>query len=148
MSEDDEGSLARARKYGYEEVGRNSRLVLDQLMLGPMIARIGDLGFSPNRTAVLGLSLVLLVNLVGAALLSARVLRRRTGTTRRGRGRPGAGVRVRMRSGARPSGRAPSCSTGSARPERAGSPSPVTAPRAMPRAGSERPGTGRRRSCG
>ena len=29
MSEDDEGSLAWAARYGYEEVGRNSRLVLD-----------------------------------------------------------------------------------------------------------------------
>jgi GNAT superfamily N-acetyltransferase len=29
VTEDDEGSLAWARKYGYEEVGRNSRLVLD-----------------------------------------------------------------------------------------------------------------------
>ena len=37
-----------------------------------MIARIGDLGFTPNRTAALGLNLVLLVNLAGAAWLSAR----------------------------------------------------------------------------
>ena len=51
-----------------------SALVLDVMVLGSMIARIGDLGFSPNRTAALGLNLVLLVNLAGAALLSARFL--------------------------------------------------------------------------
>ena len=51
-----------------------SALVLDVMVLGTMIARIGDLGFSPNRTAALGLNLVLLVNLAGAAWLSARFL--------------------------------------------------------------------------
>jgi hypothetical protein len=51
-----------------------SALVLDVMVLGTMIARIGDLGFTPNRTAALGLNLVLLVNLAGAALLSARFL--------------------------------------------------------------------------
>jgi hypothetical protein len=49
-------------------------LVLDVMVLGAMIARIGDLGFTPNRTAALGLNLVLLVNLAGAAWLSARLL--------------------------------------------------------------------------
>ncbi len=53
-------------------------LVLDVMVLGSMIARIGDLGFTPNRTAALGLNLVLLVNLVGAAWLSVRFLRRRS----------------------------------------------------------------------
>jgi hypothetical protein len=51
-----------------------SALVLDVMVLGAMIARIGELGFSPNRTAALGLNLVLLVNLAGAAWLSARFL--------------------------------------------------------------------------
>jgi hypothetical protein len=55
-----------------------SALVLDVMVLGAMIARIGDLGFTPNRTAALGLNLVLLVNLAGAALLSARFLARRS----------------------------------------------------------------------
>jgi hypothetical protein len=55
-----------------------SALVLDVMVLGTMIARIGDLGFTPNRTAALGLNLVLLVNLVGAAWLSARFLTRRS----------------------------------------------------------------------
>jgi hypothetical protein len=51
-----------------------SALVLDLMVLGAMVARIGDLGFTPNRTAALGLNLVLLVNLAGAALLAARFL--------------------------------------------------------------------------
>ena len=53
-----------------------SALVLDLMVLGAMVARIGDLGFTPNRTAALGLNLVLLVNLAGAAVLSARFLKR------------------------------------------------------------------------
>jgi hypothetical protein len=53
-------------------------LVLDLMVLGSMFARIGDVGFTPNRTAALGLNLVLLVNLAGAAWRSARFLRRRT----------------------------------------------------------------------
>jgi len=52
-------------------------LVLDLMVLGAMVARIGDLGFTPNRAASLGLNLVLLVNLAGAAWLSMRFLRRR-----------------------------------------------------------------------
>jgi hypothetical protein len=55
-----------------------SALVLDLMVLGTMIARIGDVGFTPNRTAALGLNLVLLVNLAGAAWLSARFLTRRS----------------------------------------------------------------------
>jgi hypothetical protein len=55
-----------------------SALVLDLMVLGAMIARIGDLGFTPNRTAALGLNLVLLVNLAVAAWLSARFLMRRS----------------------------------------------------------------------
>jgi hypothetical protein len=51
-----------------------SALVLDVMVLGAMIARIGELGFTPNRTAALGLNLVLLVNLAVAAWLSARFL--------------------------------------------------------------------------
>jgi hypothetical protein len=63
---------------GIQLVAVVSALVLDVMVLGSMIARIGDLGFTPNRTAALGLNLVLLVNLAGAALLSARFLRRRS----------------------------------------------------------------------
>jgi hypothetical protein len=63
---------------GIQLVAVVSALVLDVMVLGAMIARIGDLGFSPNRTAAVGLNLVLLVNLSGAAWLSARFLMRRS----------------------------------------------------------------------
>jgi len=56
-----------------------SALVLDLMVLGVMVARIGELGFTPNRTAALGLNVVLLVNLAGTAWLSARFLARRAG---------------------------------------------------------------------
>jgi hypothetical protein len=48
--------------------------VLDVMVLVSMAARIGDLGFTPNRTAALGLNLVLLVNLAVSAWLSTRFL--------------------------------------------------------------------------
>lgn len=51
-----------------------SALVLDVMVLGTMVARIGDLGLTPNRVAALGLNIVLLVNLAGAAWLSLRFL--------------------------------------------------------------------------
>src|SRR3712207_2265407 len=63
---------------GIQLVAVFSALLLDLLVLGDMVARIGDLGFTPNRTAALGLNLVLLVNLAGAAWLSARFLTRRS----------------------------------------------------------------------
>ncbi|MEX0757352.1 MAG: hypothetical protein WD204_05335, partial [Acidimicrobiia bacterium] len=51
-----------------------SALVLDVVVLGAMIARIGELGFTPNRTAALGLNILLLVSLAGTAWLSIRFL--------------------------------------------------------------------------
>ena len=54
-----------------------SALALDVMVLGSMVARIGDLGFTPNRAAALGLNLVLLVNLGGTAWLSLGFLRGR-----------------------------------------------------------------------
>jgi hypothetical protein len=63
---------------GIQLVAVVSALVLDLMVLGAMIARIGDLGFTPNRTAALGLNLVLLVNLAVAAWLSARFITGRT----------------------------------------------------------------------
>jgi hypothetical protein len=53
-------------------------LTLDLMVLGSMVARIGDLGFTPNRVAALGLNVVLLVNLARAAWLSMLFLTRRT----------------------------------------------------------------------
>jgi hypothetical protein len=51
-----------------------SALALDVMVLGSMVARIGDLGLTPNRAVALGLNLVLLVNLGGTAWLSTRFL--------------------------------------------------------------------------
>jgi hypothetical protein len=73
-----EPSMSPAWMDGVQLVAVVSALVLDVMVLGTMIARIGDLGFTPNRTAAIGLNLVLLVNLAGAAWLSARFLTRRT----------------------------------------------------------------------
>jgi hypothetical protein len=55
-----------------------SALVLDVMVLVAMVARIGDLGFTPNRAATLGLNLVLLVNLATTAWLSTRFIARRS----------------------------------------------------------------------
>ena len=52
-------------------------LVVDALALWAMAARISEFGFSPNRTAALGLNLLLLVNLAWSAVLYARFLGRR-----------------------------------------------------------------------
>jgi hypothetical protein len=49
-------------------------LVLDVMVLGSMVARIGEFGFTPNRAAALGLNVLLLVNLAWAAWLLARFL--------------------------------------------------------------------------
>jgi hypothetical protein len=55
-----------------------SALLLDVMVLGSMVARIGELGLTPNRVAALGLNLVLLVNLAEAARLSLRFHMART----------------------------------------------------------------------
>ena len=54
-----------------------SALVLDVMVLGAMLVRIIDLGFTPNRAAALGLNVLLLVNLAGAAWFSIQFLRGR-----------------------------------------------------------------------
>ncbi|HYI46004.1 MAG TPA: permease prefix domain 1-containing protein [Actinomycetota bacterium] len=54
-----------------------SALVLDLMVLGSMVARIGEFGFTPNRVAALGLNVVLLVNLTVTAWRSFRFLRGR-----------------------------------------------------------------------
>lgn len=54
-------------------------LALDAVVLGVMITRIGDLGFTPNRTAVVGLNVVLLVGLAGTAWHLMRFVSRRDG---------------------------------------------------------------------
>ncbi|MDH5628143.1 MAG: hypothetical protein OEY69_07600, partial [Candidatus Krumholzibacteria bacterium] len=52
-------------------------LVVDALALWAMVARTSQFGFSPNKTAALGLNILLLVNLGWSAVLYARFLTRR-----------------------------------------------------------------------
>jgi len=59
---------------GIQLVAVVAALALDLMVLTMMVARIGELGFTPNRTVALGLNLVLLVNLAGAAWLATRFL--------------------------------------------------------------------------
>ncbi|HSK27054.1 MAG TPA: permease prefix domain 1-containing protein [Jiangellales bacterium] len=54
-----------------------SALAVDVLMLSAMLGRIAEFGFSANKTAALGLNLVLLVNLAWSAWLSVGFLRQR-----------------------------------------------------------------------
>ena len=49
-----------------------SALVVDVIALAAIAARIDEFGFTPNRTAALGMNLVLLVNLAWTAVLYAR----------------------------------------------------------------------------
>ncbi|MCD5348305.1 permease prefix domain 1-containing protein [Agromyces sp. S2-1-8] len=56
-----------------------SALVLDVVVLIAMLGRTGEFGFSANKTASLGLNLILLVNLAWAMRLQVGFLRRRTG---------------------------------------------------------------------
>jgi hypothetical protein len=51
-----------------------SALLLDLMVLASMVSRVDELGFTANRTAALGLNLVLLVNLAGTAWLATRFL--------------------------------------------------------------------------
>ena len=93
-------------------------LVIDVIVLVAMISRIGEFGASANKLASLGLNLILLVNLAGAAWLHFRFLRRRTrystlerwqtsyipvylGVGRDRRGRLPAGLRLRVAPGLR-----------------------------------------------
>jgi hypothetical protein len=52
-------------------------LVADALALWNIAARITEFGFSPNRVAVLGINVILLVNLAWSAVLYVRYLRAR-----------------------------------------------------------------------
>ena len=49
-------------------------LVLDLLVLGSMLSRIGDYGFTPNRVAALAVNVLLVVNLGGTAWVTARAV--------------------------------------------------------------------------
>lgn len=52
-------------------------LAVDAVMLGAMLARIAEFGFSPNKVAALGLNVLLLVHLAWAAWLLLGFLRER-----------------------------------------------------------------------
>jgi len=54
-----------------------SALIIDVLALAAIVSRINDFGFTPNRTAGLGLNVVLLLNLVWSAWLLSGFLRGR-----------------------------------------------------------------------
>jgi hypothetical protein len=55
-------------------------ILLDLLVLGSMLARIGDDGLTPNRVAALAVNVLLLVNLSGSAWFTARALAGRSPT--------------------------------------------------------------------
>lgn len=52
-------------------------LAADAIALAAIVGRISDMGFTPNRTAVLGFNLILLANLAWSAVLYVRFLRGR-----------------------------------------------------------------------
>jgi hypothetical protein len=54
-------------------------LLVDAMALWAILARISAFGFTPNRVAALGENLILVVNLTGAAVLSARFVSKRGG---------------------------------------------------------------------
>ena len=56
-----------------------SALLVDAMVLWSIASRISELGFTPNRVAVLGENLILLVNLAWSAALYVRFLRGRGG---------------------------------------------------------------------
>lgn len=68
----------RLRRAGLMDVLRLvaviAAIVLDVLVLTSMLQRVGELGFTPNRVAALGLNIILLVNLMVTAVLAIRVL--------------------------------------------------------------------------
>jgi hypothetical protein len=49
-------------------------IVLDLLVLWSMLARVGELGVTPNRVAALGLNLLLVANLAGTTWQAARLM--------------------------------------------------------------------------
>ncbi|MER7796882.1 permease prefix domain 1-containing protein [Microbacterium sp. NPDC096154] len=57
-------------------------LAVDAIMLAAMLARIAEFGFSANKTAALGLNLLLLAHLAGHVWLTARAFRARRGLAR------------------------------------------------------------------
>jgi len=75
-------SARSSRRAGWMDALRLTAVVaavlLDLLVLVAMLARVGQFGFTANRTAALGLNLVLLIDLVVTAVIIIRMLRHRT----------------------------------------------------------------------
>jgi hypothetical protein len=57
-------------------------LLVDVIALWAIAVRISDFGFTPNRTAALGMNIILLVNLAGSLYLYVRFLRGNGGVAR------------------------------------------------------------------
>jgi len=57
-----------------------SALLADSVALWAIGGRISELGFTPNRVAVLGMNVILLVNLAWSAVLYIRFLRGNSGS--------------------------------------------------------------------
>jgi hypothetical protein len=55
-----------------------SALIVDILALWAMVVRTSEFGWTPNKTAALGLNVLLLVNLGWSAVLYARFLAKRS----------------------------------------------------------------------
>ncbi|MBN9606638.1 MAG: hypothetical protein J0G30_08510 [Actinomycetales bacterium] len=55
-------------------VAVGAALLLDGLVLGSMLARVGEYGFTPNRVAALGINVLLFANLAVAGVLGVRAL--------------------------------------------------------------------------
>lgn len=72
-----DSSAARGPMDAVRLVAMVAAIVLDVLVLVSMFARIGDVGFTPNRVAALGVNLILMVDLAGSAWYSFQLLRRR-----------------------------------------------------------------------
>lgn len=73
ISVPDRGRWARTM-HGIRLAAVAAAILLDVLVLGSMLARVGELGLTPNRVAALGLNVVLLVNLVVSAVLLVRIV--------------------------------------------------------------------------
>ena len=57
-----------------------SALLANAVALWAMAARISEFGFSPNRVAVLGMNVILLVNLAWSAVVYLRFVRGQSGS--------------------------------------------------------------------
>ena len=78
------GALTRENSLGrlIQDEEKGLILLVDVIALWAMAERTSEFGFSPNKTAALGLNLLLLVNLGWSAVLYARFLAKRSSFAR------------------------------------------------------------------